>query len=412
MIKKLFYLFIFFAPFTSFFALSGWLRLPVIINQLLFLVVVIGLLKNNKLKIRWITKEDLYLLSFLGLVWLSFLLGFKEKRSFNHTLAYTNAIFLFFFLTKYVINLLKVSSLQIARIIYYSFLLISFIVVADFIGKNYFNFKLREIYTTLDGAISNMSYFIRLKMYRVGGVAEEPGTMALFYNLYFGVSMYYLYLSKKVKKYFILLSLFIACHYFMMSNAGIVLPIIAVLIIFIINKISKLTITQNQIFWTLSIIVLLITATIAIMYFNVENSAQVAEEFLNKILFNEDHKSYSSSGQRLKQWGRALSNFVDHPVFGHGPGFGVHQDQEGYLSVYFTILADIGIIAFLLFISFQQSLIKKVMRFSLPVRSFILFSVITSFLHLIIVSDFYHAPIWLLFVIIQLVYKEQKLALV
>lgn len=412
MTKKLFYLFLFFAPFTSFFAISAWLRVPVIINQLLLVSLMIGVFQKGRLKTKWLVKEDLVLIIFLVLVFVSLLLGFREKRSFNHFLAYTNAIVFYFFLSKYVINTFKISSLQIAKVFYYSFITCSVIMIIDFIGRNYYNFSLRQVFSLADGKISNMDYYIRFGKDRVGGVAEEPGTMALFYNLYFGVSMYYLYLSKKVKKYFILLSLFITCHYFMMSNAGIALPIIAVLIIFIINKLSKLTITQNQIFWTLSIITLLIIATIAIMYLNVGNSAQIAEEFLSKIFFNEDHKSYSSSGQRLKQWGRALSNFVDHPVFGHGPGFGVHQDQEGYLSVYFTILADIGVVAFLLFISFQQALIKKVMRFSLPVRSFILFSVITSFLHLIIVSDFYHAPIWLLFVIIQLVYKEQKLELV
>ncbi|WP_406755307.1 hypothetical protein, partial [Tenacibaculum maritimum] len=122
MIKKLFYLFIFFAPFTSFFALSAWLRLPVIINQLLFITLLITLLKNNRINTKWLVKEDLYLLSFLGLIWLSFFLGFREKRSFNHSLAYTNAIIFFFFLSKYVIHFLRVSSIKIAKVFYLSFI--------------------------------------------------------------------------------------------------------------------------------------------------------------------------------------------------------------------------------------------------------------------------------------------------
>ena len=90
------------------------------------------------------------------------------------------------------------------------------------------------------------------------------------------------------------------------------------------------------------------------------------------------------------------------------PGFGVHEDAEGYLSVYLTVLSDIGLLAFLFFVAFQEALIRKVMALKTLIRSFILFSVITSFLHLIIVADFYHAPIWILFVFIQLVYNEQK----
>ena len=82
MIKKLFYLFIFFAPFTSFFALSAWLRLPVVINQILFIFLIIGILQYNIVKTKWIVKEDLYLVAFLVLVWLSFVLGFREKKKF------------------------------------------------------------------------------------------------------------------------------------------------------------------------------------------------------------------------------------------------------------------------------------------------------------------------------------------
>ena len=190
MIKKLFFLFIFFAPFTSFFALSAWLRLPVVINQLLFLLLIIGVFKSNKIKTKWIVKEDLFLLGFLGLVWISFVAGFLEKRSFNHSLAYTNSILFYFFLSKYVISTFKIHSVQIARVVYWSFLVSSFIIIIDFVGKNYFNVSLREIFTTADGVISNMDYYIRNGFLRVGGVAEEPGNMAIFYNIYFGLSLY------------------------------------------------------------------------------------------------------------------------------------------------------------------------------------------------------------------------------
>ena len=122
MIKKLFYLFIFFAPFTSFFALSAWLRLPVIINQALFIFLIVSIFQNNSVKTKWIVKEDIYLLGFLALVWISFMLGFREQRSFNHSLAYTNSILFYFFLSKYVITHLKISSIKIAKFIYWSFL--------------------------------------------------------------------------------------------------------------------------------------------------------------------------------------------------------------------------------------------------------------------------------------------------
>ncbi|WP_347172984.1 O-antigen ligase family protein [Polaribacter uvawellassae] len=407
MIKKLFYLFVFFAPFTSFFALSAWLRVPVVINQLLFIVLLISVFKTDRIKTKWIVKEDLFLLAFLVLVWISFMLGFREKRSLNHSLAYTNSILFYFFMIKYVVQLLKISSLQIARIAYWSFCLSSIIIITDFIGKNYFNVSIRTLFSEADGIISNMDYFIRSGFERVGGVAEEPGTMSVFYNIYFGISLYYLYVKKKAKHYIFIAVLFIASHFAMLSNAGIVLPIIAAVLIFVINRLKQLKISQKQLLLILGIATTLLISTVVILLFDIGNTTQFLKQFFDKIFFSETAE-YSSSGQRLLQWKRALSNFIESPIFGNGPGFGVDQDAEGYLSVYLTILSDLGILALLFFLSFQETMIKKTLKLNAPIRSFLLFSVITSFLHLIIVADFYHAPLWILFGFIQLVYKEQK----
>ncbi|MFL0094845.1 O-antigen ligase family protein [Tenacibaculum maritimum] len=406
MIKKLFYLFIFFAPFTSFFALSAWLRLPVIINQLLFITLLITLLKNNRINTKWLVKEDLYLLSFLGLIWLSFFLGFREKRSFNHSLAYTNAIIFFFFLSKYVIHFLRVSSIKIAKVFYLSFIFSSIIILIDFIGKNYYNFSLRETYATSES--SNMNYFIRSNMFRVGGVAEEPGSMALFYNIYFGVSLYYLYQKDKIKLFKWLFILFALVHFAMLSNAGITLTLVALIIIFLINKLQHKVISKTQLFWIVGIFSLLILSSCFIIFFDIGHSNKFLEDFSNKIFFNESHKSYSSSGQRLLQWQRALVNFFKHPILGNGPGFGVHEDTEGYLSIYLTILSDIGFIAFVFFMGFIKKIIEKVMLLPIHIRNFILFSNITLLFHVFIVADFYHAPIWILFAFVQLIYREQK----
>jgi O-antigen ligase len=130
-------------------------------------------------------------------------------------------------------------------------------------------------------------------------------------------------------------------------------------------------------------------------------------EFLNKVMFNESG-NVTSSGQRVYQWTRAVENFSIHPIFGHGPGYGVHEEQEGYLSVYLSILADIGIFAFLAFFMAIGLLFKKAQQISSKVRPFLLFAFLTSSTHLLIVSDFYHAPFWILLMLIQLVYTEEK----
>ncbi|MBP0902857.1 O-antigen ligase family protein [Mariniflexile gromovii] len=413
MIKKLFLLFIFFAPFTSFFAISSWLRIPVVINQVLFVFLVLGVFIHGKVSRKWILKEDLLLISLLFVVWLSFLFGFKEQRSFNHSLAYTNSIVFYFFVSKYVIQFLNIKAIEVLAVIYKSFLLCSLIIIIDFIGINYFDFSLRRIYApVVDGKISNMNYFIRGEMLSVAGVAEEPGHMANFYNIYFGLSLCYIYQKKYVKKYKWLIGLFILSQIALFSSAGIALSIFATILIFIINKIEKFSITKIQLAWIVGLLMVFFLGLVILLSFKSETEFKQINSIIDKITFSEEANKVtkvSSSGQRLYQWTRALSNFVKHPVLGNGPGYGVNEDTEGYLSVYFTILSDVGLFAFLFFVSFQTILLIKVIRLKRNVRSFVLFSLITSFLHLIIIADFYQAPLWILFVLIQLIYKENKL---
>ena len=255
-----------------------------------------------------------------------------------------------------------------------------------------------------------MDYFIRSGFFRVGGVAEEPGHMAIFYNIYFGIALFYLKQSNQAKKIWKIVLLFLACHFAVFSTAGIALAITAGILIFIINRLKTLKITRKQIDNIFIASVLLFFAFALILWFDIGNLLSEIQEFSNKVFFNESHKDYSSSGARIGQWTRAFRNFIKHPILGSGPGFGVEEDLEGYLSVYLSILSDVGILAFTVFIAFQRALVLKVMALDKRVRNLILFSVITSFLHLVIISDFYHAPLWILFIFIQLVYKEEKLS--
>lgn len=406
MTKKIFYLFIFLAPFTSVFPLSAWVRLPVLANLILFLVVVIGLLFYGKIKMNSVFQEDIFLLIFLGLVCISFILGFKEMRSFNHTLAYTNAIVFFFFLTKVVVVQFEISSVQIAKTMFFSFLVISLISIYDFVGINFYDFSLRNLFSTVDGKTSNMDYFIRGGLKRVGGVAEEPGTMALFYNIYFGASLFYLTKTKRFFGITITALIFLISHFVIFSTAGIALSVIFFAIVFAIERIKQNKISPKTIKRSLNGLLIFFVATVTLFVIDAGGINDYFLEFLNKVMFNESG-NVTSSGQRVYQWNRAFENFSIHPIFGHGPGYGVHEEQEGYLNVYLSILADMGAVAFLAFLLFLGLIFKKAFNLSQKTRPFLLFALFTSVSHLFIVSDFYHAPFWILLMLIQLVNSEE-----
>ncbi|WP_372754881.1 O-antigen ligase family protein [Mariniflexile sp.] len=233
--------------------------------------------------------------------------------------------------------------------------------------------------------------------------------MANFYNIYFGISLYYLYCKHHFSKFKWVIVLFVCSHISLLSSAGIVLAIFSFLFIYFMNRIENFSISRKNLFWIGTVFVLCTVLLIISFLNNADYNIGEIDGIIKKITFNEDTTNLTSSGQRLSQWTRAISNFIDHPFFGNGPGYGVHQDSEGYLSVYLTILSDIGIFALFSFVLFQIVLIAKIMRIQEPIRGFLLFSVITSFLHLFIIADFYQAPIWVLFVVIQLIYSEFKL---
>lgn len=201
--------------------------------------------------------------------------------------------------------------------------------------------------------------------------------------------------------------MFVTCHFALYSSAGIALSVFAFIFIFSVNKLRKLSVSKKQLFWIGIFLIAMLITSILVVLSDTTNTNELTL-FISKISFNENPNEYTSSGARLDQWTRAFNNFIIHPFLGNGPGYGVNENAEGYLSVYLSILSDVGIFAFAFFVLFQVIMIKKIWIIKKPIRNFLYFSFITSILHLIIIADFYHAPFWILLVFIQLVYTESK----
>lgn len=113
-----------------------------------------------------------------------------------------------------------------------------------------------------------------------------------------------------------------------------------------------------------------------------------------------------SSITRSFVWSQAFKDWSSAPFLGNGPGYGVDKYKVGYHSVYFTILADIGLFGFLSFLFFLMFNLKNVIH-RVPLQRVLLgIPFIATFIHFAIVGDFFHAPFWILIILIQLMPKN------
>lgn len=395
--KSLLKIFIFFAPFTVYFAVSAWLRFPVMLILFLLIFSVLYFIKRKSINLKFIAPEDIFLIALLFLVLISLMFNFYGQRAFNHTLAYFFSIGLYYFFVKLLIVNTNLKVIEFVKVMYSSFITISIILILDTIGKNFNIISLRELFVPNNPSISNVKYFIRVGFFNTSGVAEEPGVMALFYNIYFCGALIYAHLMNK--NLIILISLLLLNQFLMFSAAGIFLPILSLLIV------GNYQLLKNEKYVTFLLFFYFIIILFIGIYWN--KSKIILENVFDKLFFNENNPG-SSSGARLNQWKRALNNFIESPLIGKGPGYGIQENSEGYLSIYLTILADIGILAFICFLLYLIALFLKIYQLRNFYSKILMYGFIIVALHIFIVSDFYQAPIWIFFILIQLIYNESK----
>ena len=92
----------------------------------------------------------------------------------------------------------------------------------------------------------------------------------------------------------------------------------------------------------------------------------------------------------------------DSPIWGNGPGDGVKRSGSGYHNVYLTLLADAGLFSVLLFLFFLMLQFFKLRAVPSGYRVYIFVALFSTVIHFSIVGDFYHAPFWILLILINL----------
>lgn len=406
--------FILFMPFTSAFAISGTINLPIIAGVFLFLVLLFQLTNSRTLPFNFLSIESIAIFLFLFFVLLSYLInGSSYSFSFNHLLAYYST-FLLFFLSPL---LFFTNSIEIEKVFQTTLKYIFFAVIisaifsifeftlTNFLAINVTDFVPRANVKEYDPLITG--FLIRSR-----GFAEESGHYGFMMELFAPISVYYLYFSKYCNYSNTLKNIFTFCIVLSIITSFsvstfILLPFCLVLSLIIKFKlISKAIVQQAK--------KIIITLVILIIIWQVINLFIPLNEIL-LITLDEKFDSFSLN-DRLERSNYFWSTFPKLPLenilFGSGPSWykilGL-DESFSFLSIYQTITFENGLFGLLCIIGLLTSIFIKLLRIKDTISIFFFTSFLSGILHYNNISNYWYPWFWFFISFIMFYYYSFSL---
>lgn len=412
--NKLFFVYILAMPFTSAFALSGTINLPIITAMFLLGFNVVYNAKNKALPINFITKEIVLISLFLFFVLVSFLVnGLAYSFSLNHTLAYFSS-FLLFFISPFLFFISHTSPQQLLKstlkVIFIAVLISSLFSLFEFTLTNFFSINVTDFIPRAN--VKDYDPMITGFLIRSRGFAEESGHYGFMMELFAPISVYYLYFSKYCNYSNTLKNIFTFCIVLSIITSFsvstfILLPFCLVLSLIIKFKlISKAIVQQAK--------KIIITLVILIIIWQVINLFIPLNEIL-LITLDEKFDSFSLN-DRLERSNYFWSTFPKLPLenilFGSGPSWykilGL-DESFSFLSLYQTITFENGLFGLLCIVVFFSSILVKLFRIKHTISIFFFTSFLCGILHYNNISNYWYPWFWFLISFIMFYYYSFSL---
>jgi len=408
-------LFVIVSPFTAWLALSGWLRLPVVILTAFLPWTLLLILSRPGQAVALIVRdpEDLLLFALLAALLFSTALNAPNPRGLNHSLAYAFAILGYFTSTKLVMRLRRLGFDWLLHKIMYAGLLCCTIIIVEFVLLNLWDIAIRPFFITGGPGTSNMWYFVRGSFRSVGGTAEEPGSMAALVNMIAPLSLLGCRLFGHRRTYWYLVAAYPIALLCLLSVAGIVAAIMGLAfvagttLLHWVLKVRRKWMVNKHRLATAFLLTMLLAGQFVLLRTTVWRPllrvAGVA--LVTKLTLSETSVSGSI---RKETWSQALNDAAKRPLLGHGLGYANTQYASGYHSFFLTLLAEGGACALCLMALFLVCTGGKFLTLQRSAMHYFAIPAIGSLLHLNVIADFYHAPFWLMLIAVQLAYRRQK----
>lgn len=388
--KSFLFLFIILFPFTSWFALNDLLRLPVLLAVLISISLFIQIVKKrNHLKFLFkINGTEFLFLVFIVVSLVSYINNYS-RSNLNYLIAFIFIFFCYLYVLRRLLIINDVKREYIVKAFYASTFVLLSVIYIEFIFLNLFGFSIRPLFMISEEAY-NMIFYVRGNglFLSGGGGAEEPGAMAAFLNVVAPIGVYY---SIEIKKSYKLLFFYLVALIMLFSTAGLITLLISTIFLILYLRSWKLLVASFVI----------VLCTVFIIF-----QTNLISGLIDRILLDPEAVS---SFHRVTAWDLAITNFVEAPILGNGPGYATKAYEMGYMSVYLTVLSDIGVIAFIVFSSIVILTFRKIFKIKGALKYYLLISFSTVCIHYSIMSNFYHAHFWLMIVVINyLAYNENN----
>lgn len=396
MLKLLIYFYVFFISFTGAFALGEWAKLHVVLVSIIIPLSFVYISKKKTINIKCYKPEDLFIiLMFIGLS-LSSLIS-PNQKSFNYLLAYFFIFGASYLILKGVIcnycnyrKLLNVNTLSV--------IFVSSFAIIDFIGFYYFNFDIQSIIPrSRDASATYLGIFRRSY-----GFATEPTILALYFNTLGILAVWNLWKYMKccnVAKFLFTL-IFIGAWMSTFSAAGVASLLAGFLISF-----SSLWLRVQKVHIYKRHLMLLILAMLILSTFSFSFRGEIKSftaPIIRKITLQK------GASVRMEQWRRGLSDIIENPVFGYGPGNTSVSGSVSNINWYIFLTVEGGLVSSLPIILFLIFSYIRIASSKVTGKIWFMTGFIAGSIHFMAISTFFHPFLWF-FLIIFFLCKQSSL---
>lgn len=398
-------------PFTSAFAISGTINLPILAGVFLFLVALIQLLSTRKVSNNIISIELASIFLFLFFVLTSYVVnGRAYSFSLNHLLAYFSSFILFFvgplFFLAHSDNPKKIFE-TVLKYVFIAVLVSAVFSIFEFVLTNFFSIIFTDYVPRAN--VKDYDPMITGFLIRSRGFAEESGHYGFMMELFAPISVYYLYFSKYCNYSNTLKNIFTFCIVLSIITSFsvstfILLPFCLVLSLIIKFKlISKAIVQQAK--------KIIITLVILIIIWQIINLFIPLNEIL-LITLDEKFDSFSLN-DRLERSNYFWSTFPKLPLenilFGSGPSWykilGL-DESFSFLSLYQTITFENGLFGLLCIVVLLTAVLIKLLLIKHKISIFFLTSILCGILHYNNISNYWYPWFWFLLAFILFYYSS------
>jgi hypothetical protein len=364
-------------PFTSVFAISGLITLPVILSLIFF--VFIGLFHGHRLN----NKNLFVILSFILLLFISSFSAQITDSTYNknflpHLFSYIFVILFFYYVSVRVISTafnFFLTGCLVGFIISLTFGAVEFVLVQygfhDVVSSIPRN--AREIY------IAEAFGFIRIR-----SLMDESGFFALYLCI-LGPVLYTLkirYFNSFLRKLLILLYIINMTLTFSTSailSFGIILP-------FVIMAYGKNI--------SYKVIYILLSSIVAILSINLLNNT--LDIYMLDIISSKIETGNGRWGPLVTSYNAFINSSPQTLLFGFGAGYGGRLNIDPVMSLVLLMLFELGIVGLVWYLFIFYLAFKNVSKINVIHRPYMAFSILSAFFFYIFISNYWFPWVWVI----------------